>query len=312
MKPQLALDVDTLPFVRGGYRYDYAIAKTTWFQVGGPCAVLFRPQDQDDLRYFLQHRPQDVDYTVIGLASNMLIRDGGIPGVTIRLGKAFNHIAFSSGYVDVGASVIDRNLAMIAAQQGYTGFEFLASIPGGMGGALRMNAGCYGSEIKDILDVAFAVDGQGKPHQLTCDDMGFGYRQCNIPDDWIFTGARFKTRVGKPEVIAQCMNDMLAQRELTQPVKSRTGGSTFANPDTHKAWQLIDQAGCRALAVNDAQMSPLHCNFMINNGQATAHDLESLGEMVRRKVFDCSGVKLKWEIKRIGNLLNNQKIVSLK
>lgn len=289
-----------LPKVRGSYTSQADLAKHVWFRVGGPAEVLFKPADVDDLSFFLKERPRDVPVNIIGVGSNLLIRDLGIPGVVIRLGRGFNNIAFNGEYVDVGAAVLDRTLSLSACEESLEGLEFFSGIPGTIGGALRMNAGCYGVEVKDLLVTAFALDNRGTLHQLTKDDMQFSYRSCGIPDDWFFIGARFKGRKGHQKTISQKITHLLKEREESQPVKSRTGGSTFANPEGRKAWELIDKAGCRGLVIGDAQVSEKHCNFLINRGHATADDLEKLGLEVQKRVFETSGIDLKWEIKRIG------------
>lgn len=297
-----------LPTVRGKYRENYNIGPTTWFQVGGPCDVLFRPEDVNDLQNFLKEKPKDIPLTTVGMASNMLIRDGGIPGVTLRLGKGFNHIAFHGNFLDVGASVLDSTVATLAAEEGIENLAFLCGIPGAIGGALRMNAGCYGFEMKDVLEAAFAMDGKGKLHTLTPEDMGFSYRHSDIPKDWIFIGARLKLlNAANKQSVKEHIQTLLSQREASQPIRSRTGGSTFANPLPQRAWELIDQAGCRGLTIGGAQMSDLHCNFMINTGVASAKDLEELGETVRRRVQESSNVNLRWEIERVGLNACNQK-----
>lgn len=289
-----------LPQVRGRYSENSDLSKLTWFRVGGPAQVLFKPEDTEDLSFFIKNRPSSIPVTTIGVGSNLLVRDGGVSGVVVRLGRGFTNVMVRGNEIDVGAGLLDRNLALIAQEEGLSGLEFLVGIPGTLGGALRMNAGCYGSEIKDSLIAAFALDAKGQLRTLTPDDMAFSYRHCGIPEDWIFIGARFKVRSGNPAVIAEQMQKIMAERESAQPVKSRTGGSTFANPEGQKAWELIDRAGCRGLRRGGAQVSEMHCNFLINTGDATAEDLEMLGEEVRDRVQKTSGVALRWEIKRIG------------
>lgn len=292
--------IHRLPKVRGTYTTQADLAKQVWFRVGGPAEILFKPADVDDLSFFLKERPCDVPINIIGVGSNLLIRDLGVPGIVIRLGRGFNNIAFHNSSVDVGAAVLDRTLSLCACEESMEGLEFFSGVPGTIGGALRMNAGCYGTEVKDILEAAFALDSRGTLHQLTNEEMRFGYRECAIPQDWFFIGARFKTRAGRKAIIAEKINKLMADREESQPVKSRTGGSTFANPAGMKAWELIDQAGCRGLVVGDAQVSEKHCNFLINRGNATADDLEKLGLEVQNRVLQTSGIDLKWEIKRMG------------
>lgn len=290
-----------LPAVRGRLSADAPLADITWFRVGGPAEVMFRPADRDDLIGFLRDKPNDVPVTVLGVGSNTLVRDGGVPGVVIRLGRGFAEIAAQGGEVETGAGALDVNVATVAQQAGIAGLEFLRGIPGTIGGGLRMNAGAYGTEFKDVLVWAEALDENGDLHRLTPAEMKFGYRHCGIPESWIFIAARLKGRPGDPAAIKARMDEIQAAREDSQPIRSRTGGSTFANPDGHKAWQLVDAAGCRGLVIGDAQVSEQHCNFLINRGNATAADLEALGETVRERVKTQSGVALRWEIKRIGN-----------
>lgn len=292
--------ITNLPQVRGQYRENYLVAPTTWFQVGGPCEVLYKPADFEDLSFFLKAKSSEVSHTTIGVGSNLLIRDGGVPGVTIRLGKGFNNIAFYDEYLDVGAAVLDRTVALIAGDEALKDLEFLIGIPGTIGGALRMNAGCYGIEIKDVLIAAFVLDSKGVLHTLTPADLNFSYRHCGIPADWVFVGARLHAKKGDQKSIQDRLAQISKEREETQPVRSRTGGSTFANPPQKKAWELIDQAGCRGLKIGSAQVSEKHCNFLINTGSATGQELEELGETVRQRVLEASGEELRWEIQRIG------------
>jgi len=293
--------IERLPAVRGRYTEDADLAKTTWFRCGGPAEVLFRPADADDLVEFLATRPADVPVTVIGVGSNLLIRDGGVPGVVIRLARGFTEVTLEEGdRLRAGAGALDLNVALTAQQAGLTDLEFFSGIPGTVGGALRMNAGAYGGEIKDVLVEAEAVDPFGKRHRLDAAAMGFSYRRSEVPAGWIFLSALLQGRKGDPASIAQRMADIRKSREETQPTRARTGGSTFKNPEGHKAWQLIDKAGCRGLRIGDAMVSEKHCNFLINTGAATATDIETLGEEVRRRVFETSGIRLDWEIRRIG------------
>ena len=294
---------DKLPAVRGRLLFDEPLAPFTWFRVGGKADVLFLPADADDLRALLQGLSEDIPLTVLGVGSNVIVRDGGIEGVVIRLaGRAFAAIEADAkaAVVTVGAGALDAAVARAAAEAGIAGLEFYAGIPGAIGGALRMNGGAYGRETKDALVAARAVDRRGRVHVLGNADLHYAYRHCGAPDDYIFTGALFKGERGDPAIIAAEMNKITESREATQPVKSRTGGSTFKNPPGQKAWQLIDAAQCRGLRIGDAQVSEMHCNFLINLGGATAADIEMLGETVRRRVRENSGVELEWEIKRIG------------
>lgn len=286
--------------VRGRISAGYDLARVTWFRVGGPAEVLFKPEDIADLAHFLSVLPNDVPVTVIGVGSNLLVRDGGIPGVTIRLGRGFSDINIDGHTLQAGAAALDVNIARSAAGHDLSGLEFLCGIPGTLGGALRMNAGAYGRETKDILVSATAVDRSGTMHCLAPDAMGLSYRHCSVPEDWIFTGARLRGTPGDAGDIQAGMDDIARSREEAQPIRARTGGSTFANPEGYKAWELIDRAGCRGLRHGGACVSEKHCNFLINTGDATANDLETLGEIVRHKVWSRFGIELHWEIRRVG------------
>jgi UDP-N-acetylmuramate dehydrogenase len=288
------------PKLRGRLLANQSLADLTWFRVGGPAQLLFMPEDEADLCYFLSRLPVETPVTVIGLGSNLIIRDGGIAGVVIRLGRGFNDIAIEGTRIRAGAAVPDVKIARTAQEAGLAGLAFLRGIPGGIGGALRMNGGAYGRETKDALVEARAVDRQGRVHVLSNADMRYAYRHSGAPDDYIFTQGLLAGERGDPAIIAAEMDKITESREATQPVKSRTGGSTFKNPRGHKAWQLIDAAGCRGLRLGDAQVSEMHCNFLINLGHASAADIETLGETVRRRVKENSGIDLEWEIKRIG------------
>lgn len=288
--------------LRGRLEPGAELSMLTWFRVGGPAEVLFSPTDEADLATAMALLPAEVPVTVIGLGSNLLVREGGIAGMVIRLGRGFSGITIEAGQrIRVGAGVPDSRLAKAAADAGLGGLVFYRGIPGGVGGALRMNAGCYGSETKDRLIEARAVDRQGKVHILQNADFGYSYRHSDAADDLIFTEALYQGEPGEPAELIAAMDEITRSREASQPVKSRTGGSTFKNPPGGKAWQLIDAAGCRGLKIGGAQVSEQHCNFLINTGEATAFDLELLGETVRRRVRDASGVALDWEIKRIGS-----------
>ena len=290
----------TMPKLRGRLLANQSLKELTWFRVGGSAQLLFMPEDEADLCYFLANLPADIAVTAIGLGSNLIVRDGGVPDAVIRLGRGFNEISIEDLNVRAGAAVPDVKVARAAQEAGIAGLSFLRGIPGGVGGALRMNGGAYGRETKDALVAARAVDRQGRIHVMSNADLHYSYRHCGAPDDYIFTQALFAGDRGDPAAIAKEMEKITESREATQPVKSRTGGSTFKNPPGHKAWQLIDAAGCRGLRIGDAQVSELHCNFLINLGSATAADIEILGETVRQRVKDHSGVDLEWEIKRIG------------
>ncbi|HEX5998074.1 MAG TPA: UDP-N-acetylmuramate dehydrogenase [Hyphomicrobiaceae bacterium] len=296
--PELAA---ALPELRGRLAANQRLADVTWFRVGGPAQVLFLPADAQDLAYFLGHIPAELPTTVIGLGSNLLVRDGGVPGVTIRLGRGFAQIAAEPGHrMRAGVAVPDVKLARAAAEAGVAGLAFYRGIPGSIGGALRMNAGAHGRETKDVLIEAQAVDRKGTLHRLALSDMGMTYRHSGVPRDWIFTEALFQGSAGDAAVILAEMNEVAAYREANQPVKERTGGSTFKNPQGGSAWKLIDAAGCRGLKVGGAKVSELHCNFLINEAGATAEDIERLGETVRARVKATSGHELQWEIIRIG------------
>jgi UDP-N-acetylmuramate dehydrogenase len=300
--PDIVADLKAaMPQLRGRLMANQSLAELTWFRVGGPAQALFMPEDEADLAYFLAQLPEPIPVTVIGLGSNLIVRDGGVPGVVIRLGRGFNAVAVEPGArVRAGAAVPDVKVARAAQEAGISGLAFLRGIPGGIGGALRMNGGAYGGETKDALVEARGVDRCGRVRLLTLADMHYSYRHCGAPDDIIFTQALFQGAPGDPSQIAAEMDKITDSREATQPVKSRTGGSTFKNPPGQKAWQLIDAAGCRGLTIGEAQVSSMHCNFLINLGGARAADIEDLGETVRRRVRERSGVELEWEIKRVG------------
>jgi len=289
-----------LPKLRGRLLANQSLAELTWFRVGGPAQALFMPADEEDLCYFLAATPAEVPVTVIGLGSNLLVRDGGVPGVVIRLGRGFNEVAIERNLLRTGTAVPDVKVARAAADAALAGLSFYRGVPGAIGGALRMNAGAYGAETKDVLVQARAVDRKGNIHVLKKADFGFSYRHSAAPADLIYTQATFRGEPGDAKAIAAEMDKITEARESTQPIKSRTGGSTFKNPPGKKAWQLIDAAGCRGLVVGDAQVSELHCNFLINRGNASAADIENLGEEVRRRVKENSGIELEWEIVRIG------------
>lgn len=290
--------------LRGEVVENAPLAPYSWFRTGGAADVLFTPVDEDDLATFLKSLPFDVPLLIIGLGSNLLIRDGGFRGAALRLGKGFTHINVEKPLrLHVGAGAADVKVARAAAEAGIAGLSFLRGIPGTIGGALRMNGGAYGGEVKDVLIEARALDRQGNTHTLKHKDMAFTYRHCGANEELIFTDAVFEGIEGDPATILTQMSEITQARSATQPVNTRTGGSTFKNPDGHKAWELIDQAGCRGLRIGDAQVSELHCNFLINHGSATAHDIETLGDEVRKRVLETSGIALHWEIKRVGEFL---------
>jgi UDP-N-acetylmuramate dehydrogenase len=288
------------PELRGRLLANQPLADSAWFRVGGPAQALFMPEDEQDLAYVLARLPPDVPVMVLGAASNVIIRDGGIPGLVVRLGNRFGEVKFEDGHrVRAGTGILDVRVARAARDAGIAGLEYLSGIPGGIGGALRMNAGAYGGETKDILIEARGVDRKGNIRTFSNGDMGYSYRYSSAPDDVIFTEALFRGRPGEPASIAAAMEDIAKKRKASQP-PNKTCGSTFKNPPGGKAWQSIDAAGCRGLRVGGAQVSELHCNFLINLGNATAADIETLGETVRARVKQTSGINLEWEIKRIG------------
>jgi len=290
-----------MPSLRGRLTGGVRLADLTWFRVGGPAEVLFNPADAADLAYFLARLPPQIPVFVLGLGSNLLVRDAGVPGVVIRLGRGFASIASSGEHrLRVGAAVPDVKLARAAADAAISGLAFYRGIPGSIGGALRMNAGAHGRETRDVVIEARAVDRQGRMHVLALADLQLSYRHCGVPADWIFTEAQFQGSAGNADEILKQMSEVADYREANQPIKQRTGGSTFKNPPQASAWKLIDQAGCRGLRIGDAKVSEMHCNFLINDGAATAEDIERLGETVRARVKAVSGIALQWEIIRLG------------
>ena len=296
--------VERLPAVRGRYTPAVDLSRTVWFRAGGVADVIFRPADSDDLAHFLAARPAGLPVTAVGLGSNLLVRDGGVEGVVVRLRQGFRDIGVTwdgdRALVEVGAGTLDIAVARHCRTAGIEGLAFLGGVPGTIGGALRMNAGAYGSEMADVVVEARALDGDGAMHTLSPDAIGFSYRHSTVPDDWIFVSAVLAGRRGDPASVARRMDEIDAAREASQPIRARTGGSTFANPPGRKAWALIDEAGCRGLVRGGARISGKHCNFIVNTGDATAADIESLGEEVRRRVKEKTGVSLRWEIHRIG------------
>ena len=297
------------PKLRGRLIANAALAEATWFRVGGPAEALFSPADEDDLAYVLSFLPRETPVTAIGLGSNLIVRDGGLPGLVVRLGgRAFGAVEIMEGSrVVAGAAAPDQYVAKAAALAGVDGLAFLRGVPGSIGGALVMNAGAHGGEIKDALIEARGLDRSGASHVFSNAAMGFSYRHSSAPHDVMFTGAVFQGRPGEPKAIEAEMERITRAREASQPIREKTGGSTFKNPPGIKAWELIDKAGCRGLQLGGAQVSTMHCNFLINLGSATAADLEALGEEVRRRVLETSGVALEWEIKRIGAPLGRER-----
>jgi len=320
-----------LPEFRGEVRHNFNLANLTWFKVGGCAEILFKPADIDDLSNFLAHLSSEIPVHILGAGSNIIVRDGGIDGVVVKLGRGFgdinvslrgplgpkqshfnnDEIASSASLLrnddndpitllKVGAGALNYNLAQYAFQSGFQGLEFLVGIPGTIGGGIAMNAGSYGNEFRDILHSITMLDRNGEKHVLSVEEMGFGYRHNDLKDWAIFVEATFNVRPGDKALIKARMDEISAARLQTQPINQKTGGSTFANPDGYKAWQLLDQVGMRGFAIGGAQFSPLHCNFMVNTGNATATELEELGEIARSKVLTQTGIELNWEIKRIG------------
>lgn len=292
--------LDRLPNVRGKLSADVLLAPYTWLRVGGAAEVLFIPKDEADLAHFLSSTPDEIPVQILGVASNTLVRDGGVKGVIIRLGPEFGKVSSQGLCVTAGAAALDKTVAKKAAAAGIAGLEFYAGVPGTIGGALRMNAGCYGAETKDILKSVVALDRSGRRQVMSPDEMKYSYRHCGAAKDLIFTEAVFEGTSDTPSAISARMDDITAKREASQPIREKTGGSTFKNPEGHSSWKLIDEAGCRGLRVGGAQMSEQHCNFMINADGATAADLEALGETVRARVLETQGVELQWEVRRIG------------
>jgi UDP-N-acetylmuramate dehydrogenase len=300
--PLAASLADRMPRLKGRLLADQPMAPLTWFRVGGSAEALFTPADEDDLAYFLANLPDSVPVHVVGVGSNLIVRDGGVEGVVIRLSpKGFGEVAaVGKGQLMAGAAALDKRVAEAALAAGVGGLEFFHGIPGSIGGALRMNAGANGGETKDVLVYATGVNRDGDFVTLSNEEMGFGYRTCAVDPSIIFTSALFAGREEPADAIRARMDAVREHRETAQPIREKTGGSTFKNPPGHSAWKLVDAAGCRGLRVGGAQVSEMHCNFLINTGDATAADVEGLGEEVRRRVKETSGIVLQWEIKRIG------------
>ena len=292
--------INDLPQIRGNLRENVGLAPFTWLRVGGEAEVLFIPKDEADLAHFLSSTPDDIPVHILGVASNTLVRDGGVKGVVIRLGPAFGQIQTDGLRLTAGSAALDKLVAKKAADAGIAGLEFYAGVPGTIGGALRMNAGCYGGETKDILKSVVALDRTGRRQVMSLAEMDYSYRHCGAPSDLIFTQAVFEGTRDDPKNIHGRILEITARREASQPIREKTGGSTFKNPEGQSSWKLIEAAGCRGLQIGGAQISEQHCNFMINNGNATAADLEALGETVREKVLASQGIDLHWEVKRIG------------
>ena len=300
-----------MPPVRGGLVKDAPLSRHCWFRTGGVADWLFDPADEADLMTFLAHKDPVMPVTVIGVGSNLLVRDGGVRGVVIRLGKIFADITVTGDLISAGAGAMDVHVARRAADAGVGGLEFLVGVPGTIGGALRMNAGAYGAEVADVFVAAHGINETGEGVELSATDMGFSYRRTALSTPVIFTRATFRGGRRAPAAIKAAMKQIMVERETSQPIGTRTGGSTFKNPDPassagRSAWQLIDEAGCRGLRQGGTGVSEKHCNFLINYGDATASDIETLGEMVRAKVFEKTGVELQWEIRLIGEVSEGQ------
>jgi UDP-N-acetylmuramate dehydrogenase len=278
------------------------LSKTNWFRVGGPAEWLFKPSSAQDLSDFLSRLPRSVAVTVLGVGSNLIVRDGGIEGVVIKLGRGFVDMACEGDTLTVGAGCLDANVAQFACDHSVSGLEFLVGVPGTIGGAVRMNAGAYGNDLSQVLVSAEVVERDGKIRTLSNKELKFVYRNSGLPEGALVTRATLKGVPGKQPIIAQKMAEISQAREETQPIRSRTGGSTFKNPEGHKAWELIDKVGCRGMKLGGAQVSEKHCNFLINTGTATAADLEALGNKVIQIVKEKTGITLEWEIKRIGKV----------
>ncbi|MEQ8405741.1 MAG: UDP-N-acetylmuramate dehydrogenase [Oceanicaulis sp.] len=297
---------ERLPDVRGKYVENAPLSDFSWLRVGGPAQVLFMPEDEADLARFLAETPRDIDVRVVGAVSNTLVRDGGLPGVTIKLTPAFGQVKIEDGAkVRAGAAALDKMAAKKAAKGGVGGLEFYVGVPGTIGGALVMNAGCYGTETKDRLIEAVALDRQGRRQIVPAERFNYSYRHSDIPQDWIFTEALFQGEEDDPDAVTERMDAITEKRESSQPIREKTSGSTFKNPDPDEsggksAWQLVDAAGWRGKPIGGARFSEQHCNFLINDGSATAADLETLGETVRSEVKEKFGVELQWEVRRVG------------
>ena len=300
--PDLTPDLKALmPELRGRLAANQEMAPLTWFRVGGPAQLLFTPADEEDLVYFLSKLPREIPVYPVGVGSNLIVRDGGVGGVVVRLSpRSFGEVAAAGDTVTAGAIALDKRVAEVAAAANIAGLEFLFGIPGTVGGALRMNAGANGGETKDVLVKARGVSRNGERKTFSNAAMKFVYRNSGVEDGFIFTSAMFHGRIADPQAIRERMSEVQQHRETAQPIREKTGGSTFKNPPGHSAWKLIDAAGCRGLSVGGAQVSTMHCNFLINTGNATGHDIEALGETVRARVKQHAGIELQWEIKRIG------------
>ena len=289
----------SLPKIAGKYRFNVDLSKTNWFGVGGRAKIVFFPKDISDIEFFLQNKPEDLRVIILGVGSNIIVKEGEIDACVIKLNFGFNDISYQDNILEVGAGVLSRNLANFCKNNSLTNLEFLTGIPGSIGGAIRMNSGCYDGEISDFLEKIIAIDFTGNIFEFSNEDCKFSYRKCHLPKDLIFLKAFLRVKKGDQKEISKKIADFNKQREETQPIKAKTGGSSFKNPPNMKAWQLIDQAGCRDKRIGDAQMSEKHCNFMINHGSNNADDLIKLGEYVIDQVLEKTGVKLEWEVRII-------------
>lgn len=318
MSAELKIDHNQLPEIRGTYRFDAALGAKGWFKTGGTAEIMVCPEDSEDLQTFLAAYPSDAPLTILGVASNTIVRDGGVPGVTIKMGRAFNFIEpVGDHQLRCGALALDMNVANKAAQLGIGGLSFLSGIPGTVGGALKMNAGAYGREVVDCLVSLKGIDRNGEVQELSVEDMHYSYRHSAPKQDLIYVEALFQGHAADSETVKAEIAEIKEKRENSQPIKEKTGGSTFANPKSEEleslgldptlsAWKCVDAVGGRGLKIGGAMMSEKHCNFMINAGTATAYDLECLGEEIRRRVFDHFGLTLRWEIRRIGSYAEGQ------
>jgi UDP-N-acetylmuramate dehydrogenase len=295
------IDANRLPQIRGEYRQNHALSNSTWFKVGGPPDIFCKPKDVQDLMFFLKGIDKNIKINILGAGSNVIIRDKGVEGIVLKLGRNFTNMeVIDEGKIKIGAGSLNFNAAQFCLENKITGLEFLVGIPGTIGGGIAMNAGAYGSEFKDILEEVTCVDMKGNKRIIKKEDFGFGYRHNSLKKQMVFVEAIFQYKIGDPKTIKEKMDKITSERKLTQPVAQKTGGSTFANPANHKAWELIDKVGLRGHKMGGAMVSPMHCNFMINENNASAKDLEDLGDFVRDKVAKETGIELKWEIKRIG------------
>ncbi len=300
LKMKNKIQISDLPEVRGKYRENVDLSKSNWFQVGGLADIQFKPEDTEDLSHFIKNLNKDIPYYIIGAGSNIIVSDKGVRGVVIKLGREFAKMKTEGKTTTLGAACLNANVASYCINEGLGGIEFLSGIPGSIGGALAMNAGAYGTETSDVLISAKAINKAGEIIELQNADFNFSYRHNGLPRDYIYIEGTFRIESEEPNIVAERIKNIQTKREETQPIRTRTGGSTFKNPEGHKAWELIDKAGMRGARVGDAQMSEKHCNFMNNLGQASANDLIELGKQVTQAVKEKTGIELNWEIRVIG------------